>query len=259
MNQEEFNRIQAWFKQHVNQLSCEDKEIQENIQIQIDHSYRVMNIIEELATENKLIDSDIILAQTCALLHDIGRFEQLIQLKTLSDTGLNNHWQFGTDLLKKEGVLSHLNEKEVINILQCIELHETEEFPKKIDDNQLQIAYLLQDADRIDLLALMSDYFRNNKAGTNKRLELELSDLPEISEKVLKKIVKEKVVNKKDICTLNDLKLYHMSWIFKLHFKKSYQIISEKTYLKLIFETLPKNDTVIDLYRQMKIYMENEL
>ena len=71
--------------------------------------------------------------------------------------------------------------------------------------------------------------------------------------------MEDKVVDAKDVLTLNDLKILQMSWVFDLNFKRSFKIVSERTFLKQIYETLPKKDLVIDMYRQMKIYLENHL
>ena len=47
------------------------------IKYKYDHSYRVMDISETIAKAINLSDEDIILAKIIALLHDVGRFEQL--------------------------------------------------------------------------------------------------------------------------------------------------------------------------------------
>ncbi len=69
----------------------------------------------------------------------------------------------------------------------------------------------------------------------------------------------EKVSSREDVETVNDLKLHQMSWVFDLKYKRSFKVVSEKSYIKAIFETLPKRDLVIDMYRNMKIFMENQL
>jgi len=69
----------------------------------------------------------------------------------------------------------------------------------------------------------------------------------------------EKVSKREDVVSLNDLKLFQMSWVFDLKHKRSFKVVSENSYIKAIFETLPKNDEVIDMYRNMKIFMENQL
>ena len=88
---------------------------------------------------------------------------------------------------------------------------------------------------------------------------MELKDMPAIAKKVCNAIMDEKIAKREDVETVNDLKLSQMSWIFDMKHKRSFKIVSEKSYIKAIFETLPKRDVVIDMYRNMKIFMENQL
>ncbi len=259
MKQEVYSNIETWFKTYVDGFKSEIEEIKVNINLKRNHTFRVVELIRELNQETGLNESDIILAQTAALLHDLGRFEQLANYGTFSDTEDINHIQIGISTIVENNILSGLTEEEVNIVIESIKFHNELQLPKSIDTQLLPFIKILRDADKIDILNIVADYYSNNKQGNNKRLEMELSDKPEISKKVSQSIIDEKLVNFKDVVTINDLKLHQMSLIFDLNFKKSFKIISEKTYLKQIFETLPKKDVVIDMYRQMKIYLENKL
>lgn len=259
MKQEVYNNIETWFINYVAGFESEIGEIKVNINLKRDHSFRVIDLIKELGEEAGLDESDIILAQTSALLHDVGRFEQLAKYGTFSDTEEINHIQLGIEIITENNILTELTENETQSVIESIKNHNTLQLPKSIDSQQLPFVKILRDADKIDILSIASNYYSNNKQGSNKRLEMELSDQPKISKKVHQSIINEKLVDYKDVLTLNDLKLYQMSLIFDLNFKKSFKIVSQKTYLKQIFESLPKKDLVIDMYRQIKIYLENQL
>lgn len=259
MKQEVYNNIETWFINYVAGFENGIGEIKINIDLKRDHSFRVVDLIRELGEEAGLDESDIILAQTSALLHDVGRFEQLAKYGTFSDTEEINHIQLGIKTITENNILTELTEDEIQSVIESIKNHNALQLPKSIDSQLLPFVQILRDADKIDILSIASNYYSNNKQGSNKRLEMELSDQPEISKKVHQSIIDEKLVDYKDVLTLNDLKLYQMSLIFDLNFKKSFKIISQKTYLKQIFESLPKKDLVIDMYRQMKIYLENQL
>jgi len=259
VKQEVYNSIETWFNSYVAGFENEIEEIKSNINLKRNHSFRVANLIKELGEESGLDESDVILAQISALLHDVGRFEQLTKFGTFSDTEEINHIQLGISTITENNILSELTEEETNVVIESIRNHNESLIPKSIDPKLLPFVQILRDADKIDILHVVSDYYLNNKQGSNKRLEMELSDKPEISKKLYQSIIDEKYVDFKDVLTLNDLKLYQMSLIFDLKYKKSFKIVSEKTYLKQIFETLPKKDLVIDMYRQMKIYLENQL
>lgn len=259
MKQEDYNKILEWFNAYVNEFSSEDDEIQNNIKLKIDHSLRSVSIITELAQKTNASETDIVLAQAAVLLHDIGRFQQLKEFETFADTEKVNHSEIGLQILESNKVLEHLSEEDQEIIKTCIQYHESEVNLKSLEEKCIYILGLVRDADKIDILSIMAHYYSYNRAGTNRRLEFELSDKSEISEQIYSKIMDEKTADKKDVLTITDLKLMQMSWIFGFSTKKSYQIISEKTLLKQIYDTLPKKDNVIDMYRSMKIYMENQL
>ncbi|WP_372755111.1 HD domain-containing protein [Labilibaculum sp.] len=257
MKQEVYNSIETWFNSYVEGFENENEK--DNIILKRDHSFRVVKLTKELGEKLDLSDSDILLIQCIALLHDLGRFKQLVNYGTFSDTDEINHIQLGLATLTEHDVLAELNEEERNIVLECITYHHEPVLPKNINSLALPLIQVLRDADTIDILHIVSNYYLNNKIGTNKRLEMELSDKPDVSKKVYQSIMDEKQVAFKNILTINDLKLYQMSLIYDLNFKISFKIISEKTYLKQIFETLPKKDLVIDMYRQMKIFLENQL
>lgn len=259
MNQEIYENIQLWFDNYSSNFTIDNEEVQLNLELKRNHSFNTVEIISDLSQSNNVTERKTSIAKTCALLHDVGRFEQLTKYETFSDTEHENHIDLGLSVLRTENVFNDLDEESVEIILEAIRYHEISELPKSINENAIEVVKLLRDADRIDILNIVSKYYSECKSGTNKRLELELTDKSEISKKVYKAIMDEKVVSKKDVLTLNELKLHQMSWVFDLNYKKSFKIVSEKNYLKKIYESLPKKDEVIDMYRQMKIFIENRL
>ncbi|WP_321516764.1 HD domain-containing protein [Marinifilum fragile] len=259
MNQEIYQNIKFWFDTYTNRFLSENDEIQLNFDLKRSHSFNMVEIITELSLDCELDDDQLLIAKTIALLHDVGRFEQLLKHETFSDNEQDNHIDLGIAILKSENVLEQLEEETVQIIFECIRFHEISTLPKSINENALTFLKLLRDADRIDILNIFSKYYSECKPGTNKRLEMELADKPEISKMVYKSVMDEKVISKKDILTLNEQKLHQMSWVYDLNFKRSFKVVSEKNYLKKIYESLPKKDEVIDMYRQMKIYLENNL
>lgn len=259
VNQEIYENIVSWFEKYTESLVCDTEEIQVNLDLKKNHSFNTTKIIEALALTIDMSEVDILLAKSAAILHDVGRFEQLLKYNTFADTDQINHIDLGIAFIKEQEFTSLISDEELEIILDCIKYHTGSEIPKTMDEKNRIFIQLIREADRIDILNIVSKYYSNYKPGSNKRLEMELADKPDISKKVFKSIMDEKVVDYKDVLTLNDLKLQQMSWIFDLNLKQSFRIVSEKTYLKLIYDTLPKKDSVIDMYRQMKIFLENEL
>ncbi len=259
MIQESYNKISTWYNAYVSEFSSEDSEIQINIDLIKEHASRVLENVQELGASINLDESNSLLLKTCAFLHDIGRFEQLVKNGSYADNDESNHIQIGLDVIEEHEILDVLNENEKQLIIDCVKLHDISVLPKIEDEQSLALIHLLRDADRIDVLRVVSEYYTHKKIYPNRHLDMELIDKPGFSKKISKAILDEKIAKCDDVENVNDLKLSQMSWIFDLNHKRSFKMISEKGYIKAIFETLPKNDDVIDMYRNMKIFMENRL
>ena len=259
MVEESYNKIRTWYDAYVLEFSSEDSEIQINIDLLKEHASRVIENVIELALSINIDESNLFLLQTAALLHDIGRFEQLVKHGTYADNEVSNHIQIGLNVIEEHEVLMALEEDERQLVIDCVKMHDLSELPKNSDKQSLVLIHLLRDADRIDVLRIVSDYYTHKKVHPNRHLDMELKDMPAIAKKVSNAIMADKVAKREDVETVNDLKLSQMSWIFDMKHKRSFKMVSEKSYIKAIFETLPKSDVVIDMYRNMKIFMENQL
>jgi hypothetical protein len=51
-----------------------------------------------------------------------------------------------------------------------------------------------------------------------------------------------------------DVKIMQLSWVFDINFKSSIEMIFQNRYLEKIYSSLPKNDTVIEIYRKIKVF-----
>ncbi|MFT5749333.1 MAG: HD superfamily phosphodiesterase [Ancylomarina sp.] len=259
MIQESYNKIRTWYDAYVSEFLSEDSEIQINIDLIKEHASRVRENVQELGISINLDESNILLLEISALLHDIGRLEQLVKHGSYADNDVSNHIQIGLEVIQEHEILDILDEKEKQLILDCVEMHDISVLPKIEDEQFSSLIHVLRDADRIDVLRVVSEYYTHKKTHPNRHLDMELKDTPGVSKKISKAIMTEKIAKRDDVVNVNDLKLSQMSWVFDMNFKKSSKMISEKGYIKAIFETLSKSDDVIDMYRNMKIFMENQL
>jgi hypothetical protein len=79
---------------------------------------------------------------------------------------------------------------------------------------------------------------------------LENSDY--ISDLVLESFLNKKMIDKKDLKTLNDFKLMQIAWIFDLNFEYTKNIISEKSYLNAVVcsMNIPETKWIYDKINQ---------
>ena len=89
------------FEKYVEKYDSKNPKIDRKIK----HSYRVIDVAEDIAKSLKLTEEDITLAKLIALLHDIGRFEQIRIYNTFSDKDSIDHADFGVKVLFEDNLI----------------------------------------------------------------------------------------------------------------------------------------------------------
>ncbi len=183
-----------------------------------EHTLRVVSNTEHIINRLDLSEEDRYCARLIALYHDIGRFLQYETYKTFLDSASKNHAHIAIQVLKKHNMLD--NEPETIRkkILSAIILHNKLEFPKKLPEEILVLAKIIQDADKLDIM----------------------KDEPEAySKHILDLAIRKMPIKYTDLVYVNDFKILLCGWIFSLHFKESLKLLSRQGYLRAILSSLP--------------------
>ena len=91
----DFEKAEIAFKKYLQAYNLEYGKIE----LKIRHTFGVVNASEYIAKELKLSDEDIELAKLIALLHDIGRFEQIKRYDCFIDNKSIDHAILGNEIL----------------------------------------------------------------------------------------------------------------------------------------------------------------
>lgn len=227
------------------------------VQNTIGHIEKVVSNILILADSLDLSENEKCIAEIVARFHTIGRLWLL--LPENSEKSMDDRNLAGQAYLKNSSNFQLLDESFQTLILQVFEGHIHPEAAKK--ENEVVVFYtkLLGDADKLDSWRAMSDYLSHRGNAPILVDEMNLSKKPTVTPLFYKSIIDKEIPNKKEIVTVNDFILYQMSWIFDLHFKKSYQIVNKQQYMRHLYDSLPKNDSVIEIYRMIRIHIENHI
>jgi putative nucleotidyltransferase with HDIG domain len=244
INKSELEYIKAWFEEYVNTFEYDNSEFQRNIDIKRDHSYRVTEEIINIGNQLGLNEDEQNLAAIIALLHDIGRFEQYDRYRTFSDNRSEDHAELGIRILKKHNIPGRLD-KEVQNIIFCsIRNHNKPSLPEKETEICLFYSGLIRDADKLDILKVVTDYYMKVKGEKNVALVLELPDTPGISEDVFKALMNKHPIDMKHVKNVNDLKLLQVGWIYDINFKPTSDMIKSRLYLEKLKKVLPDSKEI---------------
>ena len=255
MTKEKFYSIQSWFEQYIEQFYSNDPAFQRNIELKRDHSRRVWKNAADLGRSISLEDNDQLIIETAGLLHDVGRFEQFKRYGTFSDKKSVNHAWLGVEVLKEKEVLKNLKEGEREDIYTAILNHNKKEVPEEKHERRLTFIKLLRDADKLDIWRVVTDYYCGN-GETNNTLQLDLPNEPGINRQNIDDLLNGRLVDLRNLHTLNDFKLLQVGWVYDLNFSRSYEILKEKGFLEQIFDSLTDTEEVRQVREKIQRYLK---
>jgi len=261
MQKEDLTFFRKWFLDYVNNFTSPDPLVRENIELKNEHTKRVCENILLLAKAEKLGKKESLLAETIALFHDLGRFEQFLKYKTFKDSESENHAALGVKILKKAGILSRLPPGESDIILKAVEYHNLIEIPETASNSPELLFYskLVRDADKLDILRIICNNYKEGEECQNPALELYLPDTPECSKAVIEDIMNNRMAKMKEVCNRNDVKLLRLSWVFDINFPETFALLKEKRYLEIIISSLPETEEIRKVRKHIETYLEKQL
>jgi putative nucleotidyltransferase with HDIG domain len=235
----------------VNTFEYDNSEFQRNIDIKRDHTYRVTEEIINIGNQLGLNEDEQNLAAIIALLHDIGRFEQYDRYRTFSDNRSEDHAELGIRILKKHNIPARLD-KGLQNIIFCsIKNHNKPSLPLKATETCLFYSKLIRDADKLDILKVVTDYYTKVNGSKNAVLVLELPDTPGISKEVYNALKNRHIVDMKHVKNINDIKLLQVGWIYDINFKPTSDMIRSPLYLEKLKKVLPDSKEIDVIFEKI--------
>jgi hypothetical protein len=187
----------------------------------------------------------------------VGRFQQFEKYQSFDDLKTEDHAALGVSILKSEDFFKELPETRQQLIIQTIEMHNKLVISSK-EKQVILFSQILRDADKLDLWELAVSYLKRDGSFGLPSVCFNLPKTPGMNDVVIKSILSGKPVSKKDLQSVNDFKLFLMAMVFDLNFRASFQLLNQKQLITKIYDTLPKRDDVINVYRQIRLFIENK-
>lgn len=218
------------FKAYVNTFDLNN----EKISGKIAHTYRVCEIARILSKDLGLNEKDSLLFEKIALLHDIGRFEQIKEQESFSDFKVD-HATLGVNYLFKDKNISKYNQDEEENkiIYEAINYHNkhTLDIPF-IDKRTNMFINLIRDADKIDIINLLS-----KRKG--------YIDFVGVPDSYFKDLENKKLVKICDIeATSSTQFMIVCGYMYDFNYKESLKLLKERQYLENYFNSLEVDEKV---------------
>ena len=236
------------FKEYLKNYDVSDPKIA----LKITHTYEVLNSAKYIAKKLNLNKEDYDLACLIALLHDIGRFEQLKEYDSYDDTLGMNHAEFGIKLLFEENYIrKFVEEKDFDEIIyKAIENHNK----YKVDfndftDREIMHAKIIRDADKLDnfrvkekesFVALFEEGMNEDKVGKQ-----------DITDKIYKTFENHSLILSSDRVTYMDHWVSFIAFIFDMNYDASLEFIKDKNYIDILVDRIDYSN------EDTKMKMEN--
>lgn len=255
----DFNHAKEVFEEYLNEYDRED----EKIRLKIVHTYGVVKSAREIGHRMHLNEEDQQLAELIALLHDIGRFEQIRLYDSFSPDTMD-HAAFGAELLF-EGehplIRRFLDDRKYDEIIcTAIARHSDFKLGGIQDERILFHAKMIRDADKLDNCRVKLEEAVEAMIGVCQ----EQAGEGKISPKVWEACMKKESVLSENRVTPVDYWVSYVVQYYDLNFKETWQIMKEENYISRIIKRLDYKDKDTRekmklLEQQMNEYMEKIL
>ncbi len=232
-------RFDIYYKKFT--CSCSyDSEAYEHLHLKWLHSLNVAANAEQILAAVDLPPHLVRAAQLAALYHDVARFKQYAQFGTFKDAESADHGAWGSKILKMEMLLEGEEEYIASLIRASVSMHNRADVPVGIPEDYLVVTSVVRDADKIDILRVLSAYM--HPAGP--RSDVVTAALPDLPDrwnvKIYNDLMQGRSAKYEDMRFLNDFRLLLCTWLFGLNFPVSRAIIAEQGHIPDILEGLPE-------------------
>jgi putative nucleotidyltransferase with HDIG domain len=255
MKQEQVERFRHWFEEYSSRFLGDDEYVNIHIRLKQEHTKRVCEEILFLAEQLALDESQKCLAEVVALFHDIGRFPQFAQYRTYKDVRSVDHCKLGVEVLTQEGILGSLRREEKQWVETAVEHHGRKSLPSDLEGQALLFAKLIRDADKLDIYRIVVSSYQSYRENPAKfSFEIELPDDPGYSPAVLDAVLSGRVVDYRDLRTMNDMKLCQLGWVYDINFAAAFERLRQQGFIEALLGFLPQTPDLAKAADKIRTY-----
>jgi hypothetical protein len=258
MDVRQLDEFRRWFETYSSRFFGSDDYVNYHVQMKREHTWRTCKEILHLTKELALDGNETRIAEAVALLHDIGRFPQFASYRTYNDAKSVNHCALAIQVLRQEGALESLNEKEKLWVEAAIAHHGQKSLPENLNGQALLFLKLIRDADKLDIFKIVIQRYRSYQEDPGGIL-LELPDEPQVSPEVLEAVLKGKLIDYDMLHTLNDFKLCQIGWVYDMNFPASLEKLQSGKILDELFSLLPQTPEIAEVRSKICAYIDTRI
>lgn len=214
-----------------------------NINRKIEHCKRVNEVAIKIANKLKLNSNEIMIVNIASLFHDIARFKQFYLYNTYIDNESFDHQIEGVKMLEDCDILLNIDASSKEIIKNIILTHDMKYIPSYFDSKTKLLSSIVRDADKIDRIYAMIYIISNNTKEVQKVFYSNKDELNYVSKDIVDKILRNEVVLKQDVNTVNELKLANISLVVSdIKNKPSLDLLLENNYINMAFDLIDESE-----------------
>ena len=241
------NTINTWFTGYVDSFKPGTRKAAEMIAHKRSHSYRVAELSLALSDELGWTDDDRSIAGTIGLIHDCGRFPQVVAHESYIDVHTFDHGEEGCRVIIGENILNGYGDADRTAILDAVRYHNNHNIPDGLPERSIPFVRLIRDADKVDIFKSLLKIFRS-KAGNNRdEYIMRKKQDSRLSSEAIQDIRNGETVSHHHIETESDMVLMLMSWVYDIFYDPAIARIADAGYIGSLAALLPQEDDISDI------------
>lgn len=226
----------------------------DKVRLKIVHTYGVVGQAADITRRMRLSEEDRSLAKLIALLHDLGRFEQLKRFNSFEPDTMD-HAAYGVQVLFGEGMIRKFVEDPTWDpiIRTAIAKHSDYSLTGVSDGRTLLHAKIIRDADKLDNCRVKLADATETFLGAS---EEEIGS-QEISPDIYDAIFRNQCILSADRVTAMDYWVSYIAYFFDINFRESMDIIIENDYISRIIHRIPySNPKTAKQMKEIEMYVK---
>jgi hypothetical protein len=252
MNQDNIRFFRSWFEDYTNKFPSESAEVEANLRYKKEHSLRVRDHMLTLGRALQLDTNQMFLAEVIGLFHDVGRFTQYVTYHTFKDHLSIDHAKLGLSVLEREQIfLGRVNEREKEVILKAIRNHNQRVIHESVGGNALLFCKLIRDADKLDILDQVINFYENPWRTPYFAVEANHQD-ERYSPEIIQGILSGKQISYTSVKTPVDIKLARLAWLLDLSFPTASEIAKRKQFRERLWAFIPETEETLKVFQYIE-------
>lgn len=246
--------IIQWFDQYVNRYRNTDGVLPAALELKYLHSRRVAKNARIIAEDLDLSQAEIILAEGCGLVHDIGRFPQYARYGSFHDANTVDHGMEGRKTLEGEKMPSLIAQEDWKQMACAVEYHnrKASDIPANLSGAAGLTLRLVRDADKLDIMDLVLQSINRDGFTALPDMLPHIRLEQELTPGVIETVIKTKTISISNLSTVADFMVMLASWFYDLNHAPTRKLATQRKIIQRIEQELPDTKAVRELLDDIK-------